>query len=159
GTGRNAYIEGYRVGGKTGTAQVISSTGGYESGHYILSFLGIAPMNDPEVVCYIAIDKPQNTVQYGGVVAAPLVGEVLSQILPYLNIEKDYDNQINKVLRWGLDTKTYLVPNVIGKTKKEIINTPYYKYVYYGEGDKVIYQSPSEGEYINEGGSIMVYLG
>ena len=66
GSGRNAFVEGYRVGGKTGTAQVISSTGGYEAGHYILSFLGMAPMNDPEILCYLAIDKPQNCVQYGG---------------------------------------------------------------------------------------------
>ena len=116
-------------------------------------------MNNPDIVCYIAIDNPKKTVQYGGVVAAPLVGEALSQILPYLNIKKDYDNQINKVLRWGLDTKTYLVPNVIGKSKKEILNTPYYKYVCYGEGNKVIYQSPDAGEYIKEGDTIMLYMG
>ncbi len=66
GTGRNAFIECYRVGGKTGIAQVISSNGGYEAGHYILSFLGMAPMNDPDILCYLAIDKPQNCVQYGG---------------------------------------------------------------------------------------------
>ena len=108
GTGRNAFIEGYRVGGKTGTAQVISSTGGYESGHYILSFLGMAPMNDPEILCYLAIDKPQNCVQYGGTVAAPLVGEIMEQSLTYLGIDRDYENQIEKNLRWFLDTPTYI---------------------------------------------------
>ncbi len=159
GTGRNAFIEGYRVGGKTGTAQVISSTGGYESGHYILSFLGMAPMNDPEILCYLAIDKPQNCTQYGGVVAAPLVGEILEQALSYLKINRDYDNQIDKNLRWFLDTPTYRVENYIGKTKKEIKNNSFYHFVYYGEGDTVIYQSPNAGEKIKEGDTIMFYMG
>ena len=159
GTGRNAFIEGYRVGGKTGTAQVISSTGGYESGHYILSFLGMAPMNDPEILCYLAIDKPKNCVQYGGTVAAPLVGEIMEQSLTYLGIKRDYENQIEKNLRWYLDTPTYKVDNYIGKTKKEIKNTSFYNYVYYGDGDTVIYQSPDQGEKIKEGDSIMLYMG
>ena len=159
GSGRNAFIEGYRVGGKTGTAQVISSTGGYEAGHYILSFLGLAPMNDPEIVCYLAIDKPNNCTQYGGVVVAPLVGEIMEQSLTYLGIDRDYENQIEKNLRWFLDTPTYKVDNYIGKTKKEIKNTQFYNYVYYGDGDTVIYQSPDQGEKIKEGDTIMLYMG
>jgi len=159
GSGRNAFVEGYRVGGKTGTAQVISPTGGYEPGHYILSFLGMAPMNDPEILCYLAIDKPQNCVQYGGTVAAPLVGEIMEQSLTYLGIDRDYDNQIEKNLRWFLDTPTYKVDNYIGKTKKEIKNTQFYNYVFYGDGDTVIYQSPDQGERIKEGDTIMLYMG
>jgi stage V sporulation protein D (sporulation-specific penicillin-binding protein) len=159
GTGRNAFLEGYRVGGKTGTAQVISSTGGYESGHYILSFLGMAPMNDPEILVFLAIDKPQNCVQYGGTIAAPLVGEIMEQSLTYLGIDRDYENQIEKNLRWFLDTPTYKVDNYIGKTKKEIKNTSFYNYVYYGDGDTVIYQSPDHGERIKEGDTIMLYMG
>ena len=159
GTGRNAFLEGFRVGGKTGTAQVISSTGGYEAGHYILSFLGMAPMNDPEILCYLAIDKPQNCVQYGGTVAAPLVGEIMEQSLTYLGTNRDYENQIEKNLRWFLDTPTYKVDNYIGKTKKEIKNTQFYNYVFYGDGDTVIYQSPDQGERIKEGDTIMLYMG
>lgn len=159
GTGRNAFVEGYRVGGKTGTAQVIASTGGYESGHYILSFLGMAPMNDPEILCYLALDKPQNCVQYGGTVAAPLVGEIMEQSLTYLGLERDYENQIEKNLRWFLDTPTYKVENYIGKLKKDIKSTSFYNFVFYGEGDEVIYQSPNEGEKIKEGDTIMLYLG
>ena len=159
GTGRNAFMSGRKIGGKTGTAQVISSTGGYEAGHYILSFLGMAPMNDPEILCYLAIDKPQNCVQYGGTVAAPLVGEIMEQSLTYLGIERDYENQIEKNLRWFLDTPTYKVDNYIGKTKKEIKNTQFYNYVYYGDGDTVIYQSPDQGEKIKEGDTIMLYMG
>ena len=159
GTGRNAFIEGYRVGGKTGTAQKISTNGGYIQGEYILSFLGIAPMNDPEILCYLAIDNPKNTIQYGGTVAAPLVGEIMEQSLTYLGINRDYENQIEKNLRWFLDTPTYKVDNYIGKTKKEIKNTSFYNYVYYGDGDTVIYQSPDQGEKIKEGDTIMLYMG
>lgn len=158
GTGRNAYVEGMRVAGKTGTSQTVAPGGGY-SNKYILSFLGIAPANDPEVAMILAIDNPKNTIQYGGTVAAPLVGDIMEQVIPYLGIEKDYENQINKVNRWFLDIPTYIVPDVIGKSKKEIKNTPYYKYAVYGEGDKVTYQSPKAGTRINEGDSIMVYLG
>ena len=67
GTGRGAYVEGARVGGKTATAQ-IAENGSYAEGKYILSFLGIAPINDPKISCFIAIKEPKNVVQYGGVV-------------------------------------------------------------------------------------------
>lgn len=53
-------------------------------------------MNDPEILCYLAIDKPQNCVQHGGTVATPLVGEIMKQSLTYLGIERDYENQIEK---------------------------------------------------------------
>ncbi len=159
GTGRNAFIEGYRVGGKTGTAQKISSSGGYINGEYILSFLGLAPMNNPRIACYLAIDNPKNTVQYGGTVAAPLVGQIMEQALNYLGVERDYENQIEKNLRWFLDTPTYKVENYLGKTKKEIKNSSFYNYIFYGEGDTVIYQSPDAGEKIKEGDTILLYLG
>ena len=57
-------------------------------------------MNDPKVVVYLVIDNPKNIIQYGGVVAAPMVGEIFEQILPLLNVKKDYKNQIEKELRW-----------------------------------------------------------
>lgn len=158
GTGRNAYIEGYRVGGKTGTAQRVGPDGKYMQGNYILSFLGAAPMNNPKAVVYLAIDNPKNTIQYGGVVAAPMVGDIFEQILPILNVKRDYQNQIEKELRWFIDTKYYIVNNYIGLTKKEIKQSPYYKYLFLGNGNTVIDQSPSPGEKIPEGGTIIMYL-
>lgn len=95
----------------------------------------------------------------GGTVAAPLVGQILEQSLNYLGIERDYENQIEKNLRWFLDTPTYKVKNYIGLTKKQIGYSSYYNFVYYGDGDTVIYQSPNEGEKIKEGDTIMLYLG
>ena len=159
GTGRNAYVDGYRVGGKTGTAQKVGSNGQYMQGNYILSFLGAAPMNDPKAVVYLAIDNPKNTIQYGGVVAAPMVGDIFEQILPLLNVKKDYKNQIEKELRWFIDTPYYNVPNFININKSKIKPSPYYKYLYIGNGYTVIDQEPAFGERIGEGGTIILYLG
>ncbi len=93
----------------------------------------------------------------GGTVVSPLFGEIMEQSLTYLGIKRDYENQIEKNLRWFLDTPTYKVDNYIGKTKKNK-NTKFYNYVYYGDGDKVIYQLPDHGEKIKEGDTIMLYL-
>jgi len=88
GTGRNAYIDGYRVGGKTGTAQKVNN-GVYMTGNYIVSFIGFLPANDPEIVVYLAIDNPKGITQYGGTVHAllsenkdkPFIYKGLRQIL------------------------------------------------------------------------------
>ena len=159
GTGRNAYVDGYRVGGKTGTAQKVGDNGQYMQGNYILSFLGAAPMNDPKAVVYLAIDNPKNTIQYGGVVAAPMVGDIFEQILPLLNVKKDYKNQIEKELRWYIDTPYHKVPNFVNMNKSKIKTSPYYKYLYIGDGNTVIDQEPAYGERIPEGGTIILYLG
>ena len=159
GTGRNAYVDGYRVGGKTGTAQKVGENGQYMQGNYILSFLGAAPMNDPKAVVYLAIDNPKNTIQYGGVVAAPMVGDIFEQILPLLNVKKDYKNQIEKELRWFIDTPYHNVPDFINLNKSKIKPSPYYKYLYIGNGSTVIDQEPISGERIPEGGTIILYLG
>ena len=128
-------------------------------GNYILSFLGAAPMNDPKAVVYLAIDNPKNTIQYGGVVAAPMVGDIFEQILPLLNVKKDYKNQIEKELRWFIDTPYHTVPNFINLNKSKIKLSPYYKYLYIGNGNTVIDQEPTYGERIPEGGTIILYLG
>ncbi len=157
GTGRNAFIDGYRVGGKTGTAQK-AVNGVYLENNYIVSFIGAAPMNDPELVVYFAIDNPKDTIQYGGVVAAPIVKEILKEALPILGINRQ-DNQIEKVYRWGMDLRYHPVPDLIGKKKNKLPYQIYYKYEFFGEGEVVKYQSPSPGEKVVEGGMILVYLG
>ena len=96
---------------------------------------------------------------WGGTIAAPLVGEIIEQSINYLGIERDYENQIEKNLRWFLDTPTYKVDNYIGKTKIEIKLNQFYKYQFYGEGNTIIYQSPNPNEKIKEGDTIMFYLG
>ena len=158
GTGRGAYVEGYRIGGKTGTAQKVGEDGNYLQNNYILSFLGMAPMNNPEISVYLAIDNPKNTIQYGGVVAAPLVGEIFEEILPLLGIEKQYDTQIEKDYRYYIDTKYYTVKNYIGLNKKDILTSYLYQINFVGTGSKVVSQLPNPGERIKENGVITLYL-
>lgn len=158
GTGRNAYLNGYRVGGKTGTAQKVKD-GRYMDGNYILSFIGFMPANDPEVVVYVAVDNPKGVVQYGGTVAAPIAKRVLEASANALNIKKSKSDIEREYELW--DIKYYEVPNVIGMTKKEAraaigIN---YQIEYSGTGDKVIYQSPKEGEFVKHGEKIKLMLG
>ncbi len=156
GTGRNAFIDGYRVGGKTGTAQK-AVNGVYLENNYIVSFIGMAPMNDPDLVVYIAIDNPKNTIQYGGVVAAPIVKDILEEALPILGIPKQAD-QIEKELRWGWDTKYFTVPDLIGLKRNELPEVYDYQYQFLGEGNIVKYQSPGPGEKVMEGGTVLLYL-
>src|SRR5690625_5466602 len=88
GTGRPAYIDGYRVGGKTGTAQKVGPDGRYMKNNYIVSFIGFAPADDPQIVVYVAVDHPKNAVQFGGVVAAPIVGTIIHDSLSSLKVPK-----------------------------------------------------------------------
>lgn len=155
GTARHGYVEGYRVGGKTGTAQ-IAENGHYVSGKYILSFMGIAPMNDPEVLVYLAINNPKNTIQYGGVVCAPLVKSVLEEIFPLLGIEKQ-EGGISKEIRFYIDKNIYTVENYIGKKLKDIRPTINYNFIIEGSGDTIIAQVPSPNEKLIEGGSVILY--
>lgn len=109
GTGSRAAVPGYRVAGKTGTAQVPNPKGGYYANKYIASFIGFAPANDPQVVMYVAVVDPKGPYgYYGGTVAAPLYGEIMQEILHYLGVEK----QETVVSEAG---EKVLVPNVVGQ--------------------------------------------
>lgn len=158
GTGRNAYLNGYRVGGKTGTAQKVKD-GRYMDGNYILSFIGFMPANDPEVVVYVAVDNPKGVVQYGGTVAAPIAKRVLESCASALNIKKSKSDIEREYELW--DIKYYEVPNVIGMTKKEARNAIgiNYQIEYSGVGEKILYQSPKEGEFVKQGEKIRLMLG
>ena len=156
GSGKGAYIDGYRVGGKTGTAQK-AKDGAYISGEYILSFVGIAPMDDPQLVVYVAIDNPKNTIQYGGVVAAPIARSILAEALPYIGVEPS-EEQIEKNYLWT-DTKYVTVADFVGKERKEIESSYLYNIEYYGEGSKVISQQPAAYSRTIEGGNVRLYLG
>ena len=108
GTGRNAYIENYRVGGKTGTSE-----DGVNTNKYVASFLGVAPISDPTVIVLVTLYDPKGEGGHqGGVVAAPVGGQVLSEVLPYLELNKDDEKEED--IR-----KQVEVPNVEGLTIKE----------------------------------------
>lgn len=157
GTGRNAYIDGYRVGGKTGTAQKVNN-GIYMQGNYIVSFIGFLPANDPKIVVYLAIDNPKGVTQYGGTVSAPIVKNIMEDAITSLNIEKQ-DGGTEKKYQW-YDKKYYTVPNVVGKSKKEATSMlKSFSVEYSGSGDVVVSQSPDSDSRIAEGEKVRLYLG
>lgn len=157
GSGRSAYIENYRVGGKTGTAQKVQN-GVYMDGNYILSFIGFMPADDPEIVVYVAIDHPQGVTQYGGVVAAPVAKSVLETAISVLGIEPSQDG-MEKEYNW-LDTKYVQLPDVTGLNLEDAKKTlKGFTVEYSGVGENVIYQSPSANTYIKEGGTVKLMLG
>lgn len=157
GTGGKAFVEGYRVGGKTGTAQKVKD-GRYMENNHIVSFIGFAPADDPQLVVYVAVDNPKGTVQFGGVVAAPIVGNIMGDSLRALGVQPRKE-QIEKVRKDWQDPVMMEVPNVVGMTKKEIseifVN---FKIDASGEGNTVIKQTPQGGIKLKEGSTIRLYF-
>lgn len=157
GSGRNAYIENYRVGGKTGTAQKVED-GHYMDGNYILSFIGFMPADNPEIVVYVAIDHPVGVVQYGGTVAAPVAKSILETAISVLDIESSTEGMA-KEYNW-MDTKYMQIPDVTGMSLEEAKeNLKGFSLEYSGDGTKVIYQSPIGNSYVKEGGVVKLMLG
>ena len=157
GTGRNAYIDGYRVGGKTGTAQKVKN-GVYMSGNYIVSFIGFLPADNPQVIVYVAIDNPKGVTQYGGTVAAPIAKNILTDAISALNIKKSKEG-LDKIYQW-YDVKYYKVENVEGLTVKEATKLlKNFQVEYTGIGDKVLAQSPAAGTSLPQNSTIRLLLG
>lgn len=155
GSGRTSYIDGYRVGGKTGTAQKVSN-GKYLANNYILSFIGFLPADDPKVVVYIAIDNPKGTVQYGGTTVGPISKAVLQDCIKALNIEKREDG-LDKKYKWP-DPKTLKVENVVGMDVEDAKDKlKGFEVIVEGNGDKVIHQSPDEGTTLDEGKTVRIF--
>ena len=157
GTGRNAYIEGYRVGGKTGTAQKVKN-GVYLSGNYIVSFIGFIPADNPQAVVYVAIDNPKGITQYGGTVSAPIAKNIMIDIIDTLKIQKS-EYTLDKEEFW-YDIKYTTIPNVLNleikKAKKQLKNLTIN---YSGTGTIVKSISPSPGSIVKENSTIKILLG
>jgi stage V sporulation protein D (sporulation-specific penicillin-binding protein) len=158
GTGRNAYVEGYRVGGKTGTAQKVGPNGRYMANEHIVSFIGFAPADDPKIVVYLAIDNPKG-IQFGGIVTAPIVGKILEDSLRYMDVKPRKD-QMEKKLRAYQDIPTVEVPMLVGESIDRIRQTHYahFSLVTSGAGKYVAAQAPRAGAKIQQGSAIRVYL-
>lgn len=112
GGGKAAYIDGYRIGGKTGTAQKVEN-GVYLVNNYIMSFMAVVPSNNPEAVLYLAIDNPKHTAMLSSYTTTPIARRILLDIIEALDIKKQ-DSQIEKEKEWS-DKTIYEVPNVVGK--------------------------------------------
>lgn len=152
GTGRRAYLPGFRVGGKTATSEKLPR----RTGKYISSFIGFAPADNPQVIALILIDEPVG-IYYGGTIAAPVIAELFDNILPYMGIEAKYTEEELK----NYDVGTFTVPNFIGKTKKEMKDLlKIYEFgdVYSsGEGEIVTEQYPLPGDSVNRKSGLVLY--
>jgi len=147
GTGKNAYVPGYRVAGKTGTSEKLTN-----EGQYIASFSGFAPADNPKIAVLVAIDEPQGE-HGGGAIAAPVVGSIFEKTLVYLNVEAQYtDEELAKI------TKT--APSVAGKTvaaARSEITSAGFDIKVVGNGDTVVSQMPSPNSSLPADGVIVVY--
>ena len=151
GTGKNASVAGYRVGGKTGTSEKV----GQASDDYMVSFIGIAPMDDPQVAVLVILDSPDRTSGLnisGGSMVAPTVGNILADILPYLGVEE----------AGGSASFNVAVPNVRSATvadAKAQLQSLGFAVQVRGDGDVVTDQAPVGNLKIVEGSTVILYAG
>ena len=154
GSGSNAYIPGYRVGGKTGTAQKYGEDGRIIQGRHIASFIGFAPADDPQVIVLFAVDEPQVAVDFGSVVAAPYVQMILKDTLPYLGVEPIFDEETAEL------NKKVEVPDVIGKELGEayaILDEAGLNYLSDNSGTIVKDQMPKPGAKVKVNTTVLLY--
>lgn len=148
-TGKNAYVKGYRIGGKTGTSEK------YPRGtnKRIASFVGFAPANDPELICLVMFDEPQVANKYGGTIAAPVVGEILSESLNYMGVSKQYTEEETQ--------DVYIeVPELRGMTKdtaQATLTNANLKYMIKGSGNTIVDQLPSPSERLETDSVVILY--
>lgn len=160
GTAKNAQIAGYRIGGKTGTSEKIDvfDENGNMVEDKIVSFVGIAPMDDPRYIVLVALDTPSRTTGYyisGGQMGAPTVRDVLADILPYLGIDPAYSQE-------EAETADVSVPDLTDMTAEEAQTALKEKNLSYrsqGSGETVTGQVPGAGAVIPGGSEIILYFG
>lgn len=149
GTGKNAYLEGYRIAGKTGTAQKLDSQGN----SYIASFLSFAPADEPKICVLIGIDSPEGYVTSGGALAAPVAKEVIGSTLDYMGHEPQYT-------RKELQKVSFTAPDFTGMPlwqAKNIAAAEGFQLKISGNGENVVSQFPQKGQLIAKGGVVVLY--
>ena len=155
GTAKNAAVAGFSIGGKTGTSEKIDvfDENGQRVQDKIVSFVGIAPMDDPEYIVLAALDTPSRTTGIyisGGVMAAPTVGAIMADILPYLGVQRQTEGE------------PFLLENLSGKTVKEVktlLKDQKITVTAVGDGETVTGQLPAAGQTVLPGGEVLLYLG
>lgn len=154
GGGTNGYIPGYRIGGKTGTSQKIVDETGVATNDYIASFCGIAPCDDPEIALLCYFDTPDPSVgYYGSQVAGPCFRNIMSEVLPYLGIEKQYsDDEITR-----LDTTTQAYVGLSVDEARAMISSDKLNVLVVGEGEIVLEQNPAAYVTIPKDGTVVLY--
>lgn len=152
GSARNAYVKGYRVAAKTGTTVKTALRSETGETKYISSCVAFAPADDPQVAVMVLVDEPVGSY-YGGTVAAPVVSRVLAEVLPYLGVEPQYDEEELVTVAYNVDS--YLGNTVTDASAKILKNE--YKYKVIGDGLTVVRQVPKAGEALAHGGTIVLY--
>lgn len=150
GTGGKAYLEGFRVGGKTGTSEKIPRG----NGKYVASFAGIAPADDPQVVMILLLDEPVGA-HTGGLIAAPLAGKIMDDVLRYMDIKPEVSGEDAS----GGETA---VPDVTEKSiedARKLVTDSGLRCVTEGDGETVNIQIPAAGAVIAQGGTVIIYTG
>lgn len=152
GTGKNGYVAGYRVGGKTGTSTKLGESKAGEKDKYIVSFSAIAPADDPQIAMLIICDEPDQDLG-GGAICAPIAATVIEESMAVLGIEPVYTEEEKKDL-------SVSTPGVMGKKIAEAKNTisnAGLEFKVIGSGDKVVNQSPAASSVIPSGGTVVLY--
>ena len=159
GTGKNAYVAGYRIGGKTGTADKTGTkTNDNPKGDVVVSFMCFAPADDPKYIMLLTMDTPRRdtgTAVYGGTMVAPVAGQIMGEILPALGIEPNYSAS-------ELASADAAVPYVVGKSAadaKAALKAAGFACTTVGSGDTVTDQTPAGGAIVPNNASIVLYLG
>ena len=148
GGAKNAYVAGYRVAGKTGTADKTETKQDVWA-----SFSGFAPADDPKVAILVMLDEPQSTVRFGGTIAAPVAQKVLNDTLPYLGIEPKYtEEEIANMSR----TTPKVEGDSLGTAQNKLANLGL-EYKIVGSGETVLKQVPESGKSIPKGGTVVLY--
>jgi len=160
GTAKNAAVSGYSIGGKTGTSEKIDvfDKNGQRVLDKIVSFVGVAPMDDPQYIVLVALDTPsRQTGIYisGGVMAAPTVGAVMADILPYLGVKQSFSSEDAAGQRVILEDMTGLTAQEAAKKLKQVG----LEAVTEGIGQTVVSQIPLPGETVPGGSQVLLYLG
>lgn len=153
GTGKNGYVAGYRVAGKTGTSEKIGQSRTEDVKDYVASYCGFAPADDPQIALLVYFDTPTGDAYYGSQVAAPVFASIMSEICPYLGIEAQYTEEEMEYV----DTVagTYLTMG-INEAQNQVREDGFSVYVC-GEGDTVLAQVPEAGSKIPRGGQVVLY--
>lgn len=153
GTGKNAYVAGYHVAGKTATSQKIQESNEQNRKIYSGSFVCFAPANDPQIAVLVIMDEPGGTYFGGSIVAAPVAKDVIENSLVYLNVEPEYsESELSSLI----STTPKLVGSTVASAKQIAANKGYSTKVV-GEGDTVVAQSPSANQTVAPGGIIVLY--
>ncbi|QHW30383.1 PASTA domain-containing protein [Paenibacillus rhizovicinus] len=154
GSGKNAYIEGYRVAGKTGTAQkVIPGSNKYADGKYVLSFIGFAPVGNPKVVLYIVMDEPNDRLASGGSAVAPIFKQIMLQSLRHLDVQPIRTTTDDVSEDGPAKELTVAVPDVAKQTlaeAKKSLDSKKLGYVVVGTGSSVLKQIPKAGSAVGQ---------